>query len=69
MASIDTSLQHIALFLSGTMFWGAFSHAYLAIKNIDTVTFGTQIEADEHWLGAAFHLAIAVLLFWYYKRK
>lgn len=69
MATTNSSLQHVALFFSGAMFWGALSHAYLAIKKIETVTFGIEIEADENWLGVAFHLVIAALLFWYYKRK
>ena len=69
MANTHSSLQHVALFFSGAMFWGAASHAYQAIQNTETVTFGIKVEADENWLGVAFHLVVAVLLFWYYKRK
>lgn len=69
MATSKNPLKHVALFFSGAMFWGALSHAYLAVKKIEAVTFGLKIEADENWMGAAFHSVIAVLLFWYYKRN
>ena len=60
---------HLALFLSGAMFWGAITHIYLALKKIETTTFGIRIEADENWWGAAFHIALAFILFWLYKRN
>ena len=61
--------KHFALFLSGAMFWGAITHMYLAIKRFETTTFGVKIEADENWLGVAFHTVAACILFWIYKRN
>ena len=61
--------KHLALFLSGAMFWGSIVHMYLAVKKFETITFGIKIGADENWLGAGFHLLMALFFFWLYKRS
>lgn len=61
--------KHFALFLSGAMFWGGLAHISLAVKKIETVTLGIKIGADENWLATGFHLIMALILFWLYKRS
>lgn len=68
MATKTIFWKHLALFLSGAMFWAAVMHLYLAVNNVETFTFGVKVEDENRW-GVVFHLVIACILFWFYKKK